>query len=225
MWISDSPASSASRAERVDHLELALVFRAARGRSARGRRWARVESGASAPFRQRPDSQPPASGLQGMMAIRVCASRYHVGLDPAVQHLVGRLLADEAIEVELGPPRLDDPPGREGGRAEVAHLAGAHEVVSAPSVSAMSVSGWGGGSGRGRCSRCRAAATRPRPADDAAAGGALVLGPGPLPWTLVARMTSRRPPATALPTSLRSRRGSTRRRCREVDAGVERRGG
>ena len=49
----------------------------------------------------------------------------------AIEEIVRGLLGDEAVEVEAvaGPEGLDDLPGGEGGGANVADLAGAHEVV------------------------------------------------------------------------------------------------
>jgi hypothetical protein len=58
------------------------------------------------------------------------AGREHVGLDPAREQAVGRLLADEALEPALArrPLRLDDLRRRERGGADVADLALVDEV-------------------------------------------------------------------------------------------------
>src|SRR5439155_17495276 len=57
--------------------------------------------------------------------------RQQLALDAAVEQVVWRLLADEAVEAKLlrHPQRLDELPRRVRAAADVAHLAGADQIV------------------------------------------------------------------------------------------------
>ena len=146
MWISEMPASSASCAERVGGVELALVPGhrevVAAGDHRRAPR-GQVLGALAPPARQ------PAAGERAPRdhahAVAL-AGRQHVGLDAADEHRVGRLLADEALAAAVArhPLGLDDLRRRERRRADVADLALVRRGrESAPSVSSMSVSGLG----------------------------------------------------------------------------------
>ena len=71
---------------------------------------------------RRPDRQPHAVGL---------GHRGQLALDPPIEQVVRRLLGDEAVQVMLlrRPQPLKDLPGGKAARADVAHGAGAHQVI------------------------------------------------------------------------------------------------
>jgi hypothetical protein len=62
IWMSEMPASSANSASCSVASSLRWLVGSDRSKRS-GSRAARVEPGSSDPLRQRPDSQPPASGL------------------------------------------------------------------------------------------------------------------------------------------------------------------
>ena len=90
-----------------------------------------MEPGSSDPLRQRPDSQPAGQRSPRDDGHVVLPARgQDVGLDPADEDRVRRLLADEALQAPVArdPLRLDNGRGREGRGAEVADLALLDEV-------------------------------------------------------------------------------------------------
>ena len=116
--------------ERVGGLELGLVLGDAQVVALREhRRAARGQVvGALAPLARQPAARQRAPRDHAHAVLE--AGGQHVGLDPAREQRVGRLLADEALEAALArdPLRLHDLRRRVGRGADVAHLALGDEV-------------------------------------------------------------------------------------------------
>ena len=145
-WMSEQPGLLGHPCECVGGLELALVLGlrhvVAVGDHRRATRGLDLAVQAVAT-----DSQPPASGLQGITPMPWrAAGGQHVRLHAAHEHRVRRLLAHEALAAApLGRPlRLDDRARRERRASRRSGPCPARtRSESAPSVSSMSVSGSG----------------------------------------------------------------------------------